>query len=120
MNMLWEVSLPEFIFVTLILGGGAAWMSGRSVAQGWQPFWIAALWMLVLGAAIRFIHFALFNGSLLTLHYYIVDTIILIAIAALGHRATRVNRTTRQYAWLYQKTSPFTWKRKAAGGTPSP
>ncbi|GGE41959.1 hypothetical protein GCM10007276_19110 [Agaricicola taiwanensis] len=120
MNMIWEVSLPEFIFITIILGGSAAWMSGRAIAGSWQPFWIAALWMLLLGAAVRFIHFALFSGSLLTLHYYVVDTVILIAIAALGHRATRARRTAQQYSWLYEKTSPFTWRRKPAGGTPSP
>lgn len=119
MGLIWEISLPEFIFVTLILGGGSAWMSGRSIASGWQPFWHAALWMLLLGAAVRFIHYALFSGSLLTLHYYAVDTAILMAVAALGHRATRARRTSRQYSWLYERTSPFTWRRRAAGGSPS-
>jgi hypothetical protein len=120
MNLIWEVSLSEFIFVTLILGGGGAWLSGRSVAQGWKPWWHAALWMLLLGAAVRFIHFALFSGTLLSLHYYVVDTVILIALAALGHRKRRVSRATQQYAWMYEKTSPFTWRRRAAGEAPSP
>ena len=33
-----ENSLLVFIFVTLILGGGAAWISGRSTAQMWRPW----------------------------------------------------------------------------------
>lgn len=119
MNMIWEVSLPEFLFVTVALGGGAAWMSGRSIARSWEPYWIVALWMLLLGAAVRFIHFALFSGSLLSLHYYVVDTVILLVIAALGHRFTRTSSTVRQYTWLYEKTSPFSWRRRAPGKTPS-
>jgi hypothetical protein len=116
MGLIWEVSLPEFIFVTVVLGGSAAWLSGRSIAEGWKPWWHAGLWMLVLGAAVRFIHFALFHGSLLSLHFYLVDTIILVVLAALGHRKMRVSRAARQYAWLYEKTSPFTWRRRAASG----
>ena len=119
MGMIWEVSLPEFLLVTIALGGGAAWLSGRSIAQGWKPWWHAGLWMLVLGAAVRFIHFALFSGSLLSLHFYLVDTVILVALTALGHRKMRVSRATRQYAWLYEKTSPFTWRLRAAR-EPSP
>ena len=37
----------------------------------------------------RFIHFALFDGTLLSLHYYVVDTIVLLIIGALGFRYHR-------------------------------
>jgi hypothetical protein len=61
---------------------------------------------------VRFIHFALFGGTMLTLHYYIVDTIVLLIIGTLGYRYTRTNQMVRQYHWLYEKTSPFGWREK--------
>ncbi len=118
MGVIWENSFGVFVLVTLVLGGGAAWMSGRAMAAGWRPWWHSALWMLVLGAAARFIHFALFGGTLLSPWFYLVDTAIFIAIAALGHRYTRGRQMARQYGWLVEKTSPFTWRHRAAGGTP--
>ena len=36
---------------------------------------MCALYMLVLAAAVRFFHFALFEGTLLSLQYYRVDTV---------------------------------------------
>ena len=49
--------------------------------------------MLILGAAVRFIHFALFDGTLLSLHYYVVDSAICLAFGLIGfqRRACRAN-----------------------------
>lgn len=112
MGVFFEISFGVFLLVTVILAGGAAWMSGRAIASGWRPFWHAALWMLLLGAATRFIHFALFDGTLLSLHYYVVDTIVLIAVAAIGHRFTLTGLMTRQYGWRFERTSPFSWRTR--------
>ncbi|AEW14480.1 hypothetical protein BCA52141_I2345 [Brucella canis HSK A52141] len=60
----------------------------------------------------RFIHYALFGGTLLSLHYYLVDTIVLMIIGTVGFRYTRTKQMVRQYSWLYEKTSPFGWKAK--------
>ncbi|MFT7958338.1 DUF6867 family protein, partial [Salmonella enterica subsp. enterica serovar Typhimurium] len=87
--ILWENSFGVFLLVTVILAGGAAWASGRAIARSWQPWWHAGLWMLLLGAATRFIHFSLYGGTLLSLHFYVTDTLILILISAAGHRFTR-------------------------------
>ena len=38
--------------------------------QTWRPWWQVVAYALILGAAARFIHFALFDGTLLSLHYY--------------------------------------------------
>ena len=43
--------------------------------------------MLILGAAVRFIHFALFEGTLLSPHYYVVDTVVCLIFGFLGFRA---------------------------------
>ncbi|MGI6246998.1 MAG: DUF6867 family protein [Pseudochelatococcus sp.] len=105
-----ESSVWLFLFVTLVLGGGAAWMTGRALAVTWAPLWQGIVYFLLLGAAVRFIHFALFHGTLLSLHYYLVDSIFLIAIGLTGFRYTRARQMTTQYSWLYKRTGPFTWR----------
>jgi len=113
MGILWEDSFAVFVFVTVVLAGGAAWMSGRAIARGWEPYWQAAAWMLLLGAASRFIHFSLFGGSLLSVQYYVVDTLILMGIAWLGHRFTLAGLMTRQYRFAYESSSPLSWRARA-------
>src|SRR6516162_5096154 len=71
-----EDSLGVFILVTVLLGGGAAALAGRAVALTWRPWWQVVVYSLMLGAAVRFIHFALFDGTLLSIHYYAVDSVI--------------------------------------------
>ena len=60
----------------------------------------------------RFIHHALFWGTMFTLQYYVVDTIILLIFGTLGYNYTRTNQMVTQYHWLYEKASPLTWKAK--------
>ena len=31
--------LASFLLVTVLLGGGAAWLAGRAIAQTWRPWW---------------------------------------------------------------------------------
>jgi hypothetical protein len=112
-GILWEVGISDFIIVTLALGGGAAMMAGRAVANGWEPVWRAVLWMVPLAAAVRFIHFALFHGTLLSGHYYLVDLVILIIAAILGHRLTRVRQMTRRYSWAVEQSGSLSWRLKS-------
>jgi hypothetical protein len=95
-----EDSFGIFLLVSVAMGGGAAWLSGRAVAQTWRPAWHLLAYMLVLGATVRFFHFALFGGTLLSLQYYAVDTAIAIALAGAGFRMTRARQMTRQYGFL--------------------
>jgi hypothetical protein len=108
-----EQSLLVFVFVTLTLGGGAAWISGRSTAQMWRPWPVLFFSTLGLGIAVRFIHFALFGGSFFTAHYYVVDTLILLVIGSIGYRFTLARQMVAQYGWLYERTGPFSWRSKA-------
>jgi hypothetical protein len=110
-----EHSIFLFILVTIVMGGWAAWMTGRAIAITWRPIWQVAAYVLVLGWVVRFIHFALFGGTLLTLHYYIVDTVILMAFAFAGWRYTRAGQMTTQYRWLYERAGPFGWTKRQAG-----
>src|SRR4051794_21079545 len=108
-----ESSIWLFLLVTVVMGGAAAWASGKSIAQTWRPAWQIVPYMLVLGMAVRFIPFALFEGTLLTLHFYTIDTILLLIVGALGYRYKRTQQMTTQYRWIYEKTGPFSWRERA-------
>jgi predicted membrane metal-binding protein len=108
-----EPSAWLFLLVTVVLGGWTAWMTGRAVASTWRPAVVALLWTLPLAGAVRFIHFALFGGTFLSLRFFLVDLAVVAAVALLAHRYTRTRQMTRQYRWLYDRTGPFTWREKA-------
>jgi len=108
-----EVSIWQFFFVTCLLGGWAAWMTGRACAQTWRPMSSLIVFLLLLGIAVRFIHHALFAGTMFSLQYYIVDTIVLLILGTIGYRFTRTNQMVTQYHWLYERVSPLSWKSKA-------
>ncbi|MBK0399366.1 hypothetical protein H0I76_09205 [Limibaculum sp. M0105] len=112
MGVIWETDFVTFFFVTLVIGGGAAFMSGRALASTWQPIWRLIFYMVLLAAAIRFFHFALFSGTLLSVHYYLVDAASVIALALLGYRLKRVNQMVTQYEWLYERAGPFGWRER--------
>lgn len=107
-----EGNLGVFLMVTVIIGGGTAYMTGRAVAMTWRPSWQLGLYVFVLAAATRFVHYALFGADLLSIRYYLVDLVVLAAIAALGFRITEVASMTRQYSWLYERSSLLSLRDK--------
>ena len=113
-----EESLLQVALVTGVLGGGAAFLAGRAIAQTWRPFWSVVVYMALLGAAVRFVHFALFEGTLLSPASYVADTAYLIVIGSLAWRMTRAAQMATQYYWLYERTSPLTWQARAPAEVP--
>jgi hypothetical protein len=109
---MWEKSAAGFLVLTCLLGGGAAWMSGRALARAWRPYWKLVVYMLLLGAAVRFFHWALLQETLLSLWFYVVDTLVLLVLASLGFRVTRTAQMVTLYPWLYRRTSPLTWTNR--------
>ena len=109
-----EDSLGVFLLVTVAMGGWAAWMTAGAIARTWRPFWQCLPALLAVAAAVRFIHFALFGGTLLSAHYYAVDALVVLLIGSAGFRATRTRQMTSQYRWLYEKTSPLTWRPRGS------
>lgn len=107
-----EDSFFVFLLVTIILGGGAAFLAGRAIALTWRPAWQVAAYMLVLGGAVRFFHMALFEGHLLSLHYYVVDTAFCFLFGFWGYRATRAGQMAEQYGWLYSRAGMLNWAKK--------
>jgi hypothetical protein len=115
LEFLYEEAAPlgTFLLVTLVLGGGAAMLAGRAIALTWRPQWQIIVYSLILGGAVRFIHFALFDEPLLSLALYGVDSAVCLASAFLGFRATRAAQMVRQYPWIYEPNGPLRWRRKA-------
>ena len=108
-----EDSFGIFLLVTIVLGGGAAMLAGRAIAATWRPWWQVVVYALILGGAVRFIHFALFGGTLLSLHYYVVDTAVCMAFGCLGFRTARSAQMVTQYRWINQPNGPLRWRRKS-------
>lgn len=107
-----EDSFGVFILVTIILGGGAATLAGRAIAATWRPWWQVIAYGFILAGAVRFIHFSLYGGTFLSLHYYLVDTVFCVAFGFLGFRAARTSRMVSQYRWLNEPAGWMRWRRK--------
>ncbi len=58
-----EPTIWLFLLVTVIMGGWRAWLTGRAIAIDLAAALASwSFYMLVLGLAVRFIHFALFEA----------------------------------------------------------
>ncbi|MEQ9689096.1 MAG: hypothetical protein RLO48_05135 [Bauldia litoralis] len=112
MGGIWEVSLGDFLLVTLFRGGGAAYLTGRAVASTWRPYRSLVIYIVLLTAAVRFIHYALFGGTLISLQFYAVDLVILLVLGSLGFRITRAGQMTTQYGWIFQRSGPLSWRSR--------
>ena len=109
-----EPSFWLFALITVLMGGWAAWMTGRAIAITWRPYWSLVAYLLLLAGVVRFIHYALFEGTLLSLQYYIVDAVVVLLIGSLGFRYYRARQMTTQYRWMYERTGPFSWRERTA------
>jgi hypothetical protein len=101
----------ELIF--FLLACGATWMTGRAVARVWQEPSTFLIYSLLLAAAVRFLHYALYQGPFLSFPHYLSDLIILAIVGVIAHRYTRTGQMVRQYPWLYERASALSWKAKA-------
>jgi len=108
-----------FILLTVIIGGGAAALTGRAVAATWRPWWHVIPFALLLGAAVRFLHFALFGGTLLSLPGYAADTAVCLVCGFAGFRLTRVSQMVTCYGWINVRASLYGWRRRDAAPGPA-
>ena len=104
-----------YLILTLLLGGGAALLTGRNFAANWRSPIVVALAGLGLAVAVRFLHFALNLEQLFSATGFLLDAVPIVLLALLGFRWRRTEQMSTQYYWLYEKTSPFTWRHKPAG-----
>jgi hypothetical protein len=113
MTALLGTLLGVFIGLTVIIAGGAAIMTGRALADGWQPAWMVVAACFGLTIADRFLVYALFQGELLSLSGFVIDFLVLVALALLAWRITAVRKMVIQYPWRYERTSLFAYREKA-------
>ncbi len=107
-----EHSLGVFLLVSVLMGGGAAWLAGRAIAATWRPWWHVAMYMLPLSFGVRFIHFAVFDSKFLSLHYYLVDFAVCLGFGFLGFRLTRVAQMVTRYGWINERSGVLRWRRR--------
>ena len=107
-----EHSLLVFLLASVAMGGGAAWLAGRAMAATWRPWWHIAFYMLLLTFAVRFIHYALFDSTFLSLHYYLVDYGVCLAFGLLGFRLMRVHQMVTRYKWINERAGLLRWRRR--------
>jgi hypothetical protein len=107
-----------FLGLTVVLGGAAAYATGRSLALTWRPLWQALPYMVVLAAAVGFLHYVLFhevavpmteiaNAVLqqnwarlaMALRFYGVIFAVLTVVAIGGYTITRARQMSRQYGF---------------------
>ncbi len=128
MGVFWETSFWVFFFLTVVIGGGAAAATGRALALSWRPYWQVVFYTCLLGMAARFLHWGLFldkpldvyKGDILSIQFYLVDTVVLVLSSSLAYRLTRTRQMTTQYRWLYRKTGPFSWAKRESAESETP
>jgi len=96
----------------VVIAGGAAIMTGRALADGWQPAWQVVLACIGLDLANRFLSYALFDGELLSLSGLLIDFVVITALALLAYRITAVRKMVSQYPWRYERSSLFAFREK--------
>ncbi|MFO1135395.1 MAG: hypothetical protein U1E30_09455 [Rhodoblastus sp.] len=88
-----------FLALTLVLGGAGAFVTGRAMAQTWRERWKAVAYMVPLAAAVRFLHYALFDEPS-DLAHALPTFALLTAFALAGFALARRRQMAHQYPWL--------------------
>ncbi|MBR1222856.1 hypothetical protein JQ557_32980 [Bradyrhizobium sp. U87765 SZCCT0131] len=111
MNELYSsTSLLHIFFITIVFGCGCAWLAGRAIALTWRPIPMVLGAAVLMGLAVRFVHFALFGEALNAPLTLAIETAILFAVALLAYRRTRARQMVQQYYWLYEASGPLGWR----------
>lgn len=112
-------ALAAFIFFTIVLGGLGGIATGRAFAGTWRSVAVMPLALVVMAAAVRFLHYALAGEELLSPQYFIVSLIFVAAGGAYGFRSCRTEQMTRQYPWIFARSGPLNWSDRGENGAAS-
>jgi hypothetical protein len=112
MAALLGTSVGVFVGLTVIIAGGAAIMTGRALADGWKAPWQVVFACFGLTLADRFLVYALFEGDLLSPSGFLIDFVVLTALALLAWRVTLVRKMVSQYPWRYERVSLFNYRER--------
>ena len=106
-------SLPAFIFVTVILLGFGALMTGRAVASTWRPSWQVVAYCVPLAMTGRFLKWSLLGANGLSVSGFLIDLVVITAIGLVAYRIFLARNMVRQYPWLYRSAGLFSWRERA-------
>ena len=102
-----------FLFLTVVLFGGASFMMGQALAETWRPVWHNIVYGVLLVAAERFFAWALFKAPAINIPAILLNAVVIITFALLAYRLTQARKMVAQYPWIYERTGVFTWREKA-------
>ncbi|MFQ5773910.1 MAG: DUF6867 family protein [Kiloniellaceae bacterium] len=112
MEQLLGTTWPVFIGVTVIVMGLTSFVTGQGLANTWRPMWQTVPYCVLLGCVDRFLVWGLFQGELFILSGFVIDSLVLLAIALIAYRLTQARKMVAQYPWIYERCGPFGWRRK--------
>jgi branched-chain amino acid transport system ATP-binding protein len=108
-----DSSLASFLGLTVLLFGGAAFLTGQALAETWRPQWHLYPYGLLMGVADRFMTFALGGWPLLSVTGLMIQAGVLTGLMLVGYRLTLAHKMVTQYPWLYRRSGLFGWVDKA-------
>ena len=111
-----DFTLGEFIGVTVVLFGFAAFLMGQAIAETWRPAWQNVAYGFILALGNHFIDCALFEKDWLSLTHYLADAAVVIAISLFAYRTTLARKMVQQYPWLYERNGLLSWRERRQGG----
>ena len=126
MEWILGITVPVFIGVVVVLGGGTAFLMGQAIAQAWSPWWHNVVYGALLAVAVQFLSYALFDGAFFIASLassaappfdtaivgYFATTIVLVICALFAYRITLVRKMVVQYPWLYERAGLFGWRSR--------
>jgi hypothetical protein len=95
-----DYGLLSFVILT-VLGSAAAWAIGSAFAKSWSPLALILPASALLSAAVRFLHFSLFQEKLLSIHFYLIILIITLAVSWISYKLRRADQMATQYSWAF-------------------
>ena len=72
---------------------------------------LAFIILSALAAAVQFLHFALFQEDLLSLHYYLVTLALIMLAAWVGYARMRSQQMATQYSWAFERVG-LIWRAR--------
>ena len=111
-----DFSFGEFIGITGLLFGGAAFLMGQAIAETWRPMWQNFAYGLLLALGNRFLDCALFGEEWLSLGHYALDAVIIVVISLFAYRVTLARKMAQQYPWLYVRSGLLSWREHSRNG----
>jgi hypothetical protein len=112
-NILYEDNAFKFVLVTIIMGGWAAWMTGKACASTWSRYPTLFIYLTILTAGVRFLHQAPFGGDMFSPHFFVVDFIYIQLVGLLSYRLKLASQMVSRYGWMFQKSGAVGWSARS-------